>query len=199
MNDSGISNTRRRLLIAAGGALSAALTDVAATESSEGNARLRELLSNRRELRLVRGDERVQAMYWSADKGYDRDQYLNICWVLRDIRGDQVFPMNHQLLDVLCGLQEWLTRIGVSQPLRIHSGYRSPKTNQKTEGAALNSRHIVGRAVDISVDGVSNVKLAGMASVLGRGGTGLYPGRSFVHVDTGYERIWIGKPRSKAS
>jgi uncharacterized protein YcbK (DUF882 family) len=52
--------------------------------------------------------------------------------------------------------------------------------------------------VDISVAGISNLKLAGMASVLGHGGTGLYPGRNFVHVDTGDERIWIDRPRKKA-
>ena len=199
MSDSDFSIGRRHLLLAAGGCLCAAATNVAAKPSpAPDNERLRELLSNRRQLHLVRGEERVQATYWSVDKGYDRDQYLNICWVMRDIRGDQVFPINHQLLDVLCGLQTWLARIGVEAPLRIHSGYRSPKTNQKTEGAALNSRHIVGRAADVSVQGVSNVRLAGMASVLGRGGTGLYPGRNFVHVDTGYERIWIGKPSPKA-
>ena len=55
----------------------------------------------------------------------------------------------------------------------------------------------MGRAVDISVSGISNVKLAGMASLLGRGGTGFYPGRSFVHVDTGDERIWIDGARKK--
>ncbi len=42
------------------------------------------------------------------------------------------------------------------------------------------------------MDGVTNVKLAGIASILGKGGTGFYPGRSFVHVDVGDERIWIG-------
>ena len=44
--------------------------------------------------------------------------------------------------------------------------------------------------------GVKNVKLAGMASVLGRGGTGLYPGRNFVHIDTGDERVWVSPPKA---
>lgn len=197
MSFSGISATRRRLLIAASGALSAAMIDAGATEAPEANARLRELLSDRRELRLVRGDEGVSATYWSANKGYDREQYLNICWVMRDVQADRVFPINHHLLDVLCGVQTWLARIGVVAPLRIHSGFRTPNTNRRTEGAVLDSRHIVGRAADISVAGVSNVRLAGMASVLGKGGTGLYPGRNFVHVDTGDERIWVDPPRRK--
>ncbi|MGH6611943.1 MAG: YcbK family protein, partial [Burkholderiaceae bacterium] len=185
---------RRRLLIAAGGALSAAALDAHAQTAVEENARLRELLSDRRELRLIRGDEQQHATNWSANTGYDRDQYLNVCWLMRDVQADRVFPINHQLLDVLCGVQTWLARIGVNAPLRIHSGFRTPKTNFKTEGAVLNSRHIVGRAADISVAGVPNLRLAGMASVLGKGGTGLYPGRSFVHVDTGDERTWVTPP-----
>ena len=187
---------RRRLLLGIAGGLYLAVADAnAAGETPED--RLRALLSERRTLRLVRGDEKVEATYWSADTGYNRNEYLNLCWALRDLQANRVFPMNHALLDVLCGLQTWLVRIGVDAPLRVHSGYRTPKTNKVTEGAALDSRHIVGRAVDISVAGISNLKLAGMASVLGHGGTGLYPGRNFVHVDTGDERIWIDRPRKK--
>ena len=190
------SESRRRLLLAAGGGLCIAGADAnAAADTPED--RLRALLSNRRSLRLLRGGEQLEATYWTVDAGYNRDEYLNICWMLRDLQADRVFPINHGLLDVLCGVQAWLVNIGVDAPLRIHSGYRTQKTNKLTEGAALDSRHIVGRAADISVTGVSNVKLAGMASLLGRGGTGLYPGRNFVHVDTGDERIWIDRPRKK--
>jgi uncharacterized protein YcbK (DUF882 family) len=192
-----VFESRRRLLLAATGSFCTAVagTNAAAAETPE--VRLRELLSGRRSLRLLRGGELLEATYWTADAGYNRDEYLNICWLMRDSQADRVFPINHGLLDVLCGVQAWLARTGVDAPLRIHSGYRTPKTNKLTEGAALDSRHIVGRAADISVPGVSNVKLAGMASVLGRGGTGLYPGRNFVHVDTGDERIWIDRPRKK--
>ena len=193
------SESRRRLLLATGASVCAAIAgDASAAVSDTPEARLSELLSDRRSLRLLRGEERLDATYWTAAAGYNRDEYLNICWLMRDLQADRVFPMNHGLLDVLCGVQTWLARNGVDAPLRIHSGYRTPKTNQRTEGAALDSRHIVGRAADISVTGVSNVKLAGMASVLGRGGTGFYPGRSFVHVDTGDERIWIDRSRKKS-
>ena len=197
MNCCDFSESRRRFVQAAGASVCAAILADASEAADTPEDRLRELLSDRRSLKLLRGDEKVEATYWTADGGYNRDEYLSICWVLRDLQADRVFPINHGLLDVLCGVQTWLARIGVDAPLRIHSGYRTPKTNQRTEGAALNSRHIVGRAVDISVSGVSNLRLAGMASLLGRGGTGLYPGRSFVHVDTGDERIWIDRPRKK--
>lgn len=190
----------RRLLLLAGAALAVpALAAPATDDAVTPEIRLRELLSERRSLRLLRGTETLSATYWTADSGYNRDEYLNICWLMRDVQADRVFPMHRGLLDVLCGLQVWLGRIGNDAPLQVYSGYRSPKTNNRTEGAALNSRHLVGRAVDIGVSGVSNVKLAGMASLLGRGGTGFYPGRNFVHVDTGDERIWIDRARKKAS
>ena len=198
MRCSEFSQVRRRLVLSTAGSLCvAAAANAVVADGDTPEARLRELLSDRRSLRLVRGNEQVEATYWTAAAGYNRDEYLNICWLMRDMQADRVFPMNHGLLDILCGVQTWLARNGADAPLRIHSGYRTPKTNQRTEGAALDSRHIVGRAVDISVTGVSNVRLAGMASVLGRGGTGLYPGRNFVHVDTGDERIWIDRPRKK--
>ena len=188
------SKSRRRVLL--GGVCAALFADVSVAADTPED-RLQALLSERRTLRLVRGNEQLEATYWTADAGYNRDEYLNVCWILRDLQADGVFPMNHGLLDVLCGLQAWLVQTGVDAPLRIHSGYRTSKTNKMTEGAALDSRHIVGRAADISVTGVTNLKLAGMASLLGRGGTGFYPGRNFVHVDTGDERIWIDRPRKK--
>jgi len=193
MDSPEFSDWRRRLLIAAGASI---CTSAAATSAppSDSNERLRGLLADRRSLWIVRGQEELRATYWTSKSGYDRDQYLNVCWALRDLQANRVFPIDHGLLDVLVGLQTWLARNGIEAPLTIHSGYRTQKTNKRTEGAALDSRHLVGRAADISVHGVSNVKLAGMASVLSRGGTGLYPGRSFVHVDTGDERIWIDRP-----
>jgi len=133
----------------------------------------------------------VRATYWTSAEGRIEDEYLHLCWILRDIRAERVFAMNRALLDTLAGIQAWLKQSGIDAPIEVHSGYRTRRTNLATEGAALNSRHLVGQAADISVPGVSSVKLAGLSSVLGRGGTGFYVGRGFVHVDAGHERIWI--------
>jgi uncharacterized protein YcbK (DUF882 family) len=186
---------RRRLLLSAA---CAAVTPAFALPPPQSAASdvLKELLAERRSLWLVRGGEQFQATWWSAERGYDRDQYLQLCWALRDLQADRVFPMDHGLLDVLAGVQAWLAQGGVRAPLEIHSGYRTRATNQKLESAALNSRHLVGKAADVTVPGVKNVKLAGMASVLGRGGTGFYPGRNFVHIDTGDERVWVSPPKA---
>jgi uncharacterized protein YcbK (DUF882 family) len=188
---------RRRLLISAGCAVVAPAfaTPPPQSQSQAGDV-LKQLLAERRSIWLVRGGEQLEATYWNAERGYDREQYLQLCWALRDIQANRVFPIDHGLLDVLAGLQTWLAQSGVRAPLEIHSGYRTQSTNQKLEGAALSSRHLVGKAADVTVPGVRNVKLAGMASVLGRGGTGFYPGRNFVHIDTGDERVWVSPPKA---
>jgi uncharacterized protein YcbK (DUF882 family) len=198
-HESTLRSARRRLLAAAG--LSVLPAWAAAGKSQPVASRPREeiladLLREQRSLWVVReaGDKRdeLRVTYWTAERGYDREQYLQLCWVLRDVRANRVFPIDHDLLAVLCGVQAWLGREGRVAPLRVFSGYRSATINNQTEGAALDSRHLLGKAADIAMDGVTNVKLAGIASILGRGGTGFYPGRSFVHVDVGDERIWIG-------
>jgi uncharacterized protein YcbK (DUF882 family) len=185
---------RRRAVLAAACSLCGALPiarALGAPAPQSTDPRLLELLKDKRTLWLRRGKEELQATYWTAAGGRNQDEYLHLCWILRDLQADRVFAMDRSLLDMLAGIQAWLRHSGADAPIEIHSGYRTRRTNNKTEGAALNSRHVVGQAADISVPGISNVKLAGMSSVLGRGGTGFYVGRGFVHVDTGNERIWI--------
>ena len=188
--------TRRRLLAAAGLTMLPAWAAARSGGAPGPEELLADLLREQRSLWVVRDvggtREESRVTYWTAARGYDREQYLQLCWLLRDVRAQRVFPIDHDLLAVLCGVQAWLQREGRVAPLRIFSGYRSLTTNKQTEGAALDSRHLLGKAADVAMDGVGNVKLAGIASLLGRGGTGLYPGRSFVHVDVGDERIWIG-------
>jgi uncharacterized protein YcbK (DUF882 family) len=191
---------RRRLLLAACSVCGAMpiRRALAAPAPAGVDPRLAELLKNQRTLWVRRGTEELRATYWTAERGRNQDDYLHLCWMLRDLQADRVFAMDRSLLDMLAGIQAWLKQGGIDAPIEIHSGYRTRRTNDKTEGAALNSRHVVGQAADISVPGVSNVRLAGMSSVLGRGGTGFYVGRGFVHVDTGNERIWIDQKRRPA-
>jgi uncharacterized protein YcbK (DUF882 family) len=149
------------------------------------------LLQGERSLWLVRGDDRLRSTYWTPEAGYDGEAYKQICWLLRDVQRNKSFAMSLRLLDVLCGLQNWLAYNGLRQPIHVSSGYRTFATNWSTEGAALNSRHVLGKAADITVPGVPLARLAGMASVFGKGGVGMYLNKGFVHVDTGDERIWI--------
>ncbi len=165
-------------------------TSAAASPATAGDWRAR-LLPGERSLWLVRGDAQLRSTYWRPEAGYDGDAYKEICWLLRDVQANKSFAMSPRLLDVLAGLQYWLAYNGVRQPIHVNSGYRTFATNIRTEGSALNSRHVIGRAVDITVPGVPLARLAGMASVFGKGGVGMYLAKGFVHVDTGEERIWV--------
>jgi uncharacterized protein YcbK (DUF882 family) len=189
------STDRRRRTLLKAAACSICGAPLVASAGSPGagsvDPRLAELLRERRTLWLRRGSEEARVTYWTASSGRNQDAYLQLCWLLRDLRADRVFAMDRHLLDTLAGIQAWLRNSGTDAPIEIHSGYRTRGTNNATEGAALNSRHVVGQAADVSVAGVSSVKLAGISSVLGRGGTGFYVGRGFVHVDSGDERVWV--------
>ena len=74
------------------------------------------------------------------------------------------------------------------------SGYRSPVTNAmlhaNSEGVAVHSLHIEGKAIDICVPGRSLAQLRGAALAQQAGGVGYYPRSDFVHVDTGRVRFW---------
>ena len=76
------------------------------------------------------------------------------------------------------------------KPLHITSGYRTASHNAKV-GGSKSSQHLLGRAADIQVAGVSVEAVAAYAESLmpGWGGVGRYPvktgrAKGWVHVDT---------------
>jgi uncharacterized protein YcbK (DUF882 family) len=81
-------------------------------------------------------------------------------------------------------------------PIRIISGYRSPKYNRRI-GGARRSQHMQARAADIKIKGMTPkevkrviVKLIGEGK-MATGGIGLY--RTFTHYDTrGWNARWSG-------
>lgn len=87
----------------------------------------------------------------------------------------------------------------------IVCGYRTPwsnhflRTRSANTGVAEHSQHMLAKAIDIRVPGVSTLKLRNAALSLHEGGVGYYPGSQFVHVDVGPVRQWsFGKVRSRA-
>jgi len=100
---------------------------------------------------------------------------------------------NVQLLaDNLQVLREHL-----GKPIRVISGYRSPKYNRKI-GGARRSQHMLAKAADIKVAGMSpaDVKAAIVSLIkdgsMAPGGVGLYT--TFTHYDVrGRNARWYGK------
>lgn len=104
----------------------------------------------------------------------------------RDIKdGGAMVWIDRSLLLVMADLQVALTNTyGGDRIITVNSGYRTRRRNATLEGAATFSEHIVGRAADFTVQGLSNSQVADMAiRIPGVGGVGRYPG--FTHVDVG--------------
>jgi uncharacterized protein YcbK (DUF882 family) len=64
-----------------------------------------------------------------------------------------------------------------------------PKEFDET-GVAEHSQHMLAKAIDIRVPGISTVELRNAALALHAGGVGFYPVSQFVHVDVGPVRTW---------
>ena len=98
------------------------------------------------------------------------------------------------LLELVENLQ--IIRDHIDKPVRVISGYRTPKYNRKIDGARR-SQHMKARAADLKVSGVSAKELHEVITGLikegkiKKGGVGLY--RTFVHYDTrGWNARWSG-------
>lgn len=95
--------------------------------------------------------------------------------------GSDVILINPALIDLLEKI-----RAHFGKPIRITSGYRTPKHNKSLErpdgsGAAQNSQHMYGNAADIQIDGVTPKEVADWLNTWHKGGLGLY--KRFTHVD----------------
>jgi uncharacterized protein YcbK (DUF882 family) len=140
--------------------------------------------------------ERLVAAY-CCDGRNDPEALGQIDHLLRDFRVNEVRPIDVRLLDLLHSLNgELQTR----DPYHVISGYRSPTTNTMLRtrggahtGVATRSLHMVGKAIDVRVPGVSLEELHRAAVSLKKGGVGIYPSSNFVHVDVGRVRYWSGK------
>lgn len=74
----------------------------------------------------------------------------------------------------------------INKPIKINSGYRSPKHNYNV-GGSVNSQHLLGKAADIVVSGLEPYQVAEIIEGLInngdmlQGGIGIY--NTFVHYD----------------
>ena len=85
----------------------------------------------------------------------------------------------------------------IGKPIRVISGYRSPKYNRRI-GGARRSQHMTAKAADIKVSGMSPEEVKAVIVELikegkmMKGGVGLY--RTFTHYDVrGRNARWYGK------
>jgi len=118
------------------------------------------------------------------------EAYLQLCHIFKDSEADVAVKMDINLFVILSNAQKWLARYDYVQPYVITSAYRTPHTNANTEGAALNSLHMYGKAVDLKCFGLPPSYMARLFRSFGASGIGIYS--TFVHIDTWNKRVWQG-------
>jgi len=122
--------------------------------------------------------------------------YLALCWLGRDVRRNDVRPLDPQLLDRWWSLYGVLYRaVGFTGHFVLHSGYRSSATNREV-GGAVNSWHKRGGALDFHADGINMYALSEFVRLSHHGGVGYYArnneSRGWMHMDVGDQRYWKG-------
>ncbi len=88
----------------------------------------------------------------------------------------------HSEIDIVCGYRTpWSNGF-----LRTRGGTAAPSET----GVAEHSQHMLSKAIDIKIPGVTTRRLRDAALSLHAGGVGYYPVSQFVHVDVGPVRQW---------
>jgi len=139
----------------------------------------------------IHTDERLRLTYRNQSGRYDQKALHDINYFLRCHHSNQVCQMDIQLLEYVNQVEKL---VGRGQEIHIYSAYRTPSYNNLLirlgRGAAPNSLHTSGQAVDMSIPGVHLSKIRRAAMKLQLGGVGYYGKRGFIHLDTGSVRYW---------
>jgi uncharacterized protein YcbK (DUF882 family) len=154
------------------------------------NANIPTLTGNREVyLRHARTGERIGGQYL-ADGQYIPEFLEAFNRFARDDHVGEQAQMSAGLLDIISQIAEMLGT--GTEPFQVNSAYRSPRTNARLEssGAAKNSLHMQGKAIDMSHPQRSPSSVYACGMKLAKGGVGSY--RTFTHVDTGNHRTWRG-------
>jgi uncharacterized protein YcbK (DUF882 family) len=157
-------------------------------------AAIEELTMRERSLALYNPHTKdsFNGVYWRNGK-YVTDAIKNINHIMRDFHAHDIKQIDTHLMDLLSTIS---LKLKPEKPFHVISGYRSPETNAKLrkrgKGAAKNSYHIQGKAVDIRLPGYRTSELRRTAYKLKGGGVGYYPHQGFVHIDVGPIRYWKG-------
>lgn len=118
---------------------------------------------------------------------------------LRDHRTQEASSYDPKEFDLLHNLLTRLNRPNAT--IDIVCGYRTPWSNHflrtrggtalpSQTGVAEHSQHMLAKAIDIRIPGVTTRTLDEAALSLHAGGVGYYPVSQFVHVDVGPVRQW---------
>jgi hypothetical protein len=118
----------------------------------------------------VNGRQRVVLVPQRDDGGFDAPDLRRAAIAFSQQSPGDVHQVAPRLLDLVYRSMRHFD----GEVVRVISGYRRERAS---------SRHSQGRAVDMTIDGIPNDRLAAYARDFGFVGVGLYPKRGFVHLD----------------
>lgn len=90
--------------------------------------------------------------------------------------------IDHELVQILDAVREHF-----DLPCRVNSGCRC-ETHNKTWNGAPRSQHLLGKAADVRIEGITPSLVAEMAIQLGATGTKVY--NTFTHIDVRDSQEW---------
>jgi len=137
--------------------------------------------------------ESISATYLVNGR-YDPAVLKQLNWFLRDWRRDEPTEMDPRLFDVVW--EAYRSAGAGDEVIRVVSAYRSPETNAmlraRSRAVAKYSQHMLGKAMDTTLPGMSMSRIREIGMRMQRGGVGYYPtaGTPFVHLDVGGVRHW---------
>ncbi len=177
----------RRKLVFSG--VAAAIGAGAAMPAPAGEV-YRDFWSRPRAIKLYRKEtgERGEFEYW-RDGRYQMAGWYALLHLLRDVRAGVAMHYDPRVVNLVWAVQEWCWRdSGRRFMFRLTDGARTNETNAEIPGAAPESTHKRGEAVDGSFEGLGLRNYADAARFFGVGGVGLY--EKHVHVDCAGVRKW---------
>jgi hypothetical protein len=118
----------------------------------------------------VNGGETVVLVPQHDDGGFSHDDLQRAAVAFSQQSPGKVHSLAPRLLDLVYRSMRHFD----ASVVRVVSGYRRDRAG---------SRHTQGRAVDMTIDGVANDRLAAYVRELGFVGVGFYPKSGFVHLD----------------
>lgn len=135
--------------------------------------------------------ESLKIEYRDPSGNYDPEALNSLNQFFRCHYTQRVQEMDRYTIEFLNTIDK---QLGGGHEIHIISGYRSPEYNnlliREGRGVAKSSLHLVGKAIDWYIPGISLERLRETAKSLAFGGIGYYPRSGFIHIDSGRFRTW---------
>ena len=151
------------------------------------------IISKNFDLRLINSNTKQEMSFrFPAEYRLSKTELKGLNSFLKDWRTNEIKNIDTTVLADFLKVCSLCAKKNKPLNVNIHSGFRSKKTNeylrQNSNKVAKKSMHILGKAIDFSIPGLTPRSLAKTTRANTQGGVGSY--LTFVHLDSGPKRSW---------